>query len=212
MDRRQCAAADADAFRGADIHGGRRAAGAVALFGIIKKGAQRWINIGVVIQPSEIMKIAMPLMLAWWFQKRETHDSLAEFVVAGVAGAHPGRPDHQAAGPGHRAAGAGGGILRDLPGRIVMEGVHRPCTLGRRSLPLVWSMLHDYQRQRVMTLLDPTTDPLGKGFHIIQSMIAVGSGGIDGQGLAERHADAISSSFRNARPTSSSPCTRRSSA
>jgi rod shape determining protein RodA len=155
---------------------------AVALFGIIKKGAQRWINIGVVIQPSEIMKIATPLMLAWYFQKRETLIRWTDFLVAGILLIIPvalimEQPD---LGTALLVMAAGFYVifLAGLPWKIIIGLV----LAGGAFLPVGWSMMHDYQRQRVMTLLDPTSDPLGKGFHIIQSMIAIGSGGAMGKG------------------------------
>ena len=155
---------------------------AVAMFGMVKKGARRWLNIGVVIQPSEIMKIAMPLMLAWFFQKRESMVRWREFLVAGVLLAIPvgliaRQPDLGTAvlvlAAGFYVIFLAGLSWKVLAGLVVAVGA---------SLPVVWSMLHDYQRERVMMLIDPSSDPLGKGFHIIQSTIAVGSGGITGKG------------------------------
>ncbi|GAC1316590.1 MAG: rod shape-determining protein RodA [Collimonas sp.] len=155
---------------------------AVAVFGIVKKGSRRWINIGMVIQPSEIMKIAMPLMLAWYFQKREGMITWRDYLVAALLLALPvgliiRQPD---LGTGTLVLAAGFYVIflaglswRILIGLAVAAGA---------SLPVLWSVLHDYQRQRVMMLIDPTSDPLGKGFHIIQSTIAVGSGGIFGKG------------------------------
>jgi rod shape determining protein RodA len=155
---------------------------AVALFGIVKKGARRWVDIGIIIQPSEIMKIAVPLMLAWFFQKRESMIRWQDFVVAGILLAVPfaliaKQPDLGTA----TLVGAAGFYV------IFLAGLSWRILIGlaiafAASLPVVWSMLHDYQRHRVMTLIDPTTDPLGKGFHIIQSMIAIGSGGLTGKG------------------------------
>ena len=155
---------------------------AVAVFGLVKKGARRWINVGVVIQPSEIMKIAMPLMLAWFFQKREGMIRWPEFLLAGVLLAIPvaliaRQPDLGTAllvlAAGFYVIFLAGLSWKILLGLVVAVGA---------SLPVLWSVLHDYQRQRVMMLIDPTSDPLGKGFHIIQSTIAVGSGGIAGKG------------------------------
>jgi rod shape determining protein RodA len=155
---------------------------AVALFGIVKKGARRWIDLGVVIQPSEIMKIAMPLMLAWFFQRREGMIRWQEFLIAGLlliipVGLIMKQPD------------LGTAVLVLAAGFYVifLAGLSWKVLLGlvltvAASLPLVWTMLHDYQRARVMMLIDPTLDPLGKGFHIIQSTIAVGSGGVSGKG------------------------------
>ena len=155
---------------------------AVALFGIIKKGSRRWLNIGMVVQPSEIMKIAMPLMLAWYFQKREGMLRWDAFVVAAILLLIPGfliirQPD---LGTGLLVLAAGFYVIffAGLPWKILLGLV----IAGAASLPVVWSFMHDYQRQRVMMLIDPTSDPLGKGFHIIQSTIAIGSGGVTGKG------------------------------
>ncbi|MDA8453942.1 rod shape-determining protein RodA [Acidovorax sp. GBBC 3334] len=169
---------------------------AVAVFGIVKKGAQRWINIGLVIQPSEILKIAMPLMLAWWFQKREGQLRPLDFVVAGVLLAMPvglimKQPD---LGTSLLVLAAGLSVIffAGLPWKLVLP----PVILGGIGIALIvwfepqlcadgvrWPVLHDYQQQRICTLLDPTRDPLGKGFHIIQGMIAIGSGGLWGKGF-----------------------------
>ncbi|WDZ96036.1 rod shape-determining protein RodA [Herbaspirillum sp. WKF16] len=155
---------------------------AVALFGIIKKGSRRWLNIGVVVQPSEIMKIAMPLMLAWYFQKREGMLRWDAFLVATLLLVIPGfliirQPD---LGTGLLVLGAGFYVIffAGLPWKVLL-GLF---VAGAASLPVVWSFMHDYQRQRIMMLIDPTSDPLGKGFHIIQSTIAIGSGGVAGKG------------------------------
>ncbi|MCA1326489.1 rod shape-determining protein RodA [Herbaspirillum sp. alder98] len=155
---------------------------AVALFGIIKKGSRRWLNVGMVVQPSEIMKIAMPLMLAWYFQKREGMLRWHAFVVAALLLLVPAfliirQPD---LGTGLLVLAAGFYVIffAGLSWKILVALF----VAGAASLPVVWSFLHDYQRQRVMMLIDPTSDPLGKGFHIIQSTIAIGSGGVAGKG------------------------------
>ena len=155
---------------------------AVAVFGLVKKGARRWLDLGIVVQPSEIMKIAMPLMLAWYFQKREGKLRMREFMIAGLLLIVPigliiKQPD---LGTSLLVLAAGFYV-------IFLAGLSWKVLLGlfltvAASLPVVWTLLHDYQRGRVMMLLDPTLDPLGKGFHIIQSTIAVGSGGIYGKG------------------------------
>jgi rod shape determining protein RodA len=155
---------------------------AVAMFGIVKKGARRWINVGVVIQPSEMLKIAIPLMLAWYFQKREGVIRWSDFIIAGLLLAIPfaliaKQPDLGTA----TLVGAVGFYVIFLAG-LSWKVLISLAIAGAASLPVVWSMLHDYQRERVMTLIDPTTDPLGKGFHIIQSTIAIGSGGLAGKG------------------------------
>lgn len=156
----------------------------VALFGEVNKGARRWLHVGVTrIQPSEIMKIAMPLMLAWWFQKREGARRALDFVVAVVILAVPvllvaRQPD---LGTSLLVLGAGvyviffAGLSWKVIGALTLAAV--------AALPVMWNFLmHDYQKQRVLTLIDPTSDPLGKGFHIIQSTIAIGSGGLWGKG------------------------------
>jgi rod shape determining protein RodA len=171
---------------------------AVAIFGITKKGARRWINLGITIQPSEILKIAMPLMLAWWFQKREGQLRPLDFAVASLLllvpiGLIMKQPD---LGTALLVLAAGLSVIffaglswkRILP-PVILAGVgiallvvFEPalCADGMR-----WPVLHDYQQQRICTLLDPTRDPLGKGFHIIQGMIAIGSGGITGKGFMQ---------------------------
>ena len=176
---------------------------AVALFGDISKGARRWLNLGVMrIQPSELMKIAMPLMLAWYFQKREPLIRLQDYGVAALLLLVPvaliaKQPD---LGTAILVLAAGFYVIffAGLPWKI-MIGL---AASAAAAAPLAWSKLHDYQRARVMTLFDPESDPLGKGFHIIQSTIAIGSGGIFGKGwgqgtqaqlefIPERHTDFI---------------------
>lgn len=171
---------------------------AVAIFGITKKGARRWVNVGIVIQPSEILKIAMPLMLAWWFQKREGQLRPLDFFVAIVLLAIPvglimKQPD---LGTSLLVLAAGLSVIffAGLSWKLIVP----PVVLGLLGLALLvifesdlcapgfrWPVLHDYQQQRICTLLDPTKDPLGKGFHIIQGMIAIGSGGIFGKGFMQ---------------------------
>ena len=171
---------------------------AVALFGITKKGATRWLNVGVVIQPSEIMKIAMPLMLAWWFQRREGQLRHTDFWVAGALlllpfGLIMKQPD---LGTALLVLAAGLSVIffAGLSWKLVAP----PLVLGLIGITLLvvyepslcadgvtWPGLRDYQQQRVCTLLDPTRDPLGKGFHIIQGMIAIGSGGFWGKGFMQ---------------------------
>lgn len=155
---------------------------AVAMFGLVRKGARRWLNLGVIVQPSEIMKIAMPLMLAWFFQKREGQIGWREYMVAVLllmvpVGLIAKQPDLGTAllvlAAGFYVIFLAGLSWKVLLGLVLAVGA---------SLPVIWSVLHDYQRARILTLIDPTTDPLGKGFHIIQSTIAIGSGGVTGKG------------------------------
>jgi rod shape determining protein RodA len=171
---------------------------AVVLFGITKKGAKRWVSIGIVIQPSEILKIAMPLMLAWWFQKREGQLRALDFLVAGLLLALPvglivKQPD---LGTAILVLAAGVSVIffAGLSWRLIVP----PILLGLVGVILLvvfeaqlcapgvsWPLLHDYQQQRICTLLDPSKDPLGKGFHILQGMIAIGAGGIFGKGFMQ---------------------------
>jgi len=171
---------------------------AVALFGITRKGATRWLNLGVTIQPSEILKIAMPLMLAWWFQKREGQLRPLDFAVGATLLAIPvglimKQPD---LGTSLLVLAAGLTVIffAGLSWRLVLP----PVALAIAGVILLvifepslcadgvrWSVLRDYQQQRICTLLDPAKDPLGKGFHIIQGMIAIGSGGVWGKGFMQ---------------------------
>ncbi|MBL0283213.1 MAG: rod shape-determining protein RodA [Zoogloea sp.] len=188
----------------------------VALFGDVSKGARRWLNIGVArIQPSELMKIAMPLMLAWYFQCREGMLRVRDFLVAAglllvPVGLIAKQPD---LGTAVLVAAAGFYVLffAGLAWRLILPfavvgivGIVTIVAMGDTICQpgVEWPGMREYQKHRVCTLLDPTSDPLGKGFHIIQSTIAIGSGGILGKGwgsgtqthldfLPERHTDFI---------------------
>jgi rod shape determining protein RodA len=168
----------------------------VMFFGDTSKGATRWLNIGFTrIQPSEMMKIAAPLMLAWYFQHREGSLRVLDFFVAGALLAVPfllivKQPD---LGTALLVFGAGfcvmyfAGLSFKLLVPLLIVGVIGIVGVLAYQKDLcqpetTWVGFHDYQKHRVCTLLDPTTDPLGKGFHIIQSTIAVGSGGVYGKG------------------------------
>ena len=176
---------------------------AVAVGGDVVNGARRWLHVGVTrFQPSEMMKIAMPLMLAWFFHRRAATLSLADYLVAAVLLAVPTaliirQPDLGTALL-VLAAGCYVIFLAGLSWRIIL-GL---AIAAAASLPLVWTMLHGYQKRRILTLLDPSQDPLGSGYHTIQATIAVGSGGLDGKGwlngtqahlefIPERHTDFI---------------------
>lgn len=169
----------------------------VLVMGITKKGATRWINLfGVVIQPSELLKIATPLMIAWWFQKRENRPKTPDFIIGFILLFIPvalimKQPD---LGTSLLVMAAGLSVIyfAGLSWWLIIP----PVLIGGIGIILLiwneptlcadgvsWYFLHDYQRTRVCTLLDPTRDPLGKGFHIIQGMIAIGSGGFWGKGF-----------------------------
>ena len=155
----------------------------VALFGEIRNGARRWLSLGfTTIQPSEIMKIGVPLALAWYFHKREEGLRARDYALAALLLVLPTmlvmrQPD------------LGTSLLIFSSGFFVifLAGISWKILIflggaGIAALPFAWGMLHDYQRQRLFTLLDPSSDPLGAGYHIIQSIIAIGSGGILGKG------------------------------
>ena len=192
---------------------------AVAVFGLIKKGARRWLNIGIVIQPSELMKIAMPLMLAWYFQRREGIQKSWDYGVAAIILGIPvlliaRQPDLGTALLVF-AAGMYVIILAGLPWKWILPfiglgafGIILIIIFGSTicSHDVVWPLVHNYQKHRVCTLLDPSSDPLGKGFHTIQSMIAIGSGGFFGKGwfqgtqahlefIPEKHTDFVFAVF-----------------
>jgi len=156
---------------------------AVELFGSMSHGAQRWLNLGVAkIQPSEIMRIAMPMMLAWYLSKQDSKLRSRDFAMAGLFLIIPvvlimKQPD------------LGTSLLITASGFYVLflAGLSIRFLLGSAVLlialtPVFWSMLHDYQRTRIEILLDPTQDPLGAGYHTIQAIIAIGSGGSVGKG------------------------------
>ena len=176
---------------------------AVFLFGIKVNGAKRWLSLGFTrVQPSEIMKIAMPLMLAWYFHKYEATLRARHFIIAAILLVVPfaliaKQPD---LGTALLVGGAGFFVLflAGLPWKVILGLIGAAAA----AAPFLWNMLHDYQRKRILTLIDPTTDPLGSGYHIIQSTIAIGSGGTVGKGflngtqthlefIPEKHTDFI---------------------
>jgi rod shape determining protein RodA len=171
---------------------------ATLLFGVTKKGATRWLDVGVVIQPSELLKIGVPLMLAWWFQKREGRLRTPDFVVAAAillvpVGLVVKQPDLGTAllilAAGFYViffAGLSWRLILPALGLLLAGIVALVLSESRICQPGVdWPFLHDYQQHRICTLLDPTKDPLGKGFHILQGMIAIGSGGFSGKGFMQ---------------------------
>ncbi len=171
---------------------------AVALFGITKKGSTRWINVGIVIQPSELMKVAMPLMLAWWFQRREGQLKPLDFVVAGALLAVPAALILKQPDLGTTLLVLASGLAVIFFAGLSWKLIVPPVLIGAIGGVILivmepqwcqpdvdWKVLREYQRQRVCTLLDPSKDPLGKGFHIIQGMIAIGSGGVWGKGFMQ---------------------------
>lgn len=160
---------------------------ATLLFGVNTKGATRWLDIGVIrIQPSEIMKLATPLLIAWYFQIRLTAQEGVlkwwDYLVAFVMLALPvalilKQPD---LGTSILVLASGFAVIffAGLSWKFLLLLISGVLV----ALPIVWNSLYDYQRQRVLTLLDPSSDPLGAGFHTLQAIIAIGSGGMTGKG------------------------------
>ena len=180
---------------------------AVALFGVTVNGSRRWLNLGIGrFQPSELMKVAVPLMLAWYFQKFEGRIGWKDFVLAAVLIAVPvylikRQPDLGTA----LLIGASGFYVLYFAGLSwkVIAGLG---AAAAAAAPLIWPHLRDYQRERILTFIDPTRDPLGAGYHSSQASIALGSGGVVGKGwlngtqthldfLPERHTDFIFAVF-----------------
>jgi len=174
----------------------------VLVTGDIGKGAQRWLDLGVRFQPSEIMKLGVPLTLCWLLHERPLPPSfglllLVVLIVVLPTGMIAVQPD------------LGTAILIVLSGAVVVflaglgwRYILAIAALAGAAMPALWLVMHEYQRKRVLTLLDPESDPLGAGYHIIQSKIAIGSGGVFGKGwlngtqgqlefLPERHTDFI---------------------
>ncbi len=180
----------------------------VALFGVVVNGSRRWLNLGVArIQPSELMKIALPMMLAWYFQKFEGRIRWPDFVIASVLIVIPvflikRQPD---LGTALLIAASGFYVLflAGLSWKIIVGLGAAAAAAG----PLLWAnVLHDYQKERILTFIDPSRDPLGAGYHSSQASIAIGSGGVIGKGwlngtqthldfLPERHTDFIFAVF-----------------
>ena len=181
---------------------------AVLLVGDMSKGAQRWLNLGVIkFQPSEVMKLSLPMMMAWFLSQYTLPPSNRNTIISFIIIAVPTlliakQPD------------LGTSILVDSSGFFVlfMAGLRFRIILGLLSasvpfLYILWNyLMHGYQKQRVLTFLNPESDPLDTGYHIIQSKIAIGSGGTQGKGflqgtqsqlefLPERHTDFIFSVF-----------------
>ena len=155
----------------------------VAMFGVVINGARRWLDIGIAqIQPSELMKIGVPLALAWYFGKREATLNLFDFIAAFIILIIP-------VGLVMRQPDLGTSLLIVSSGFFVLffaglswRVIGGLAIVAAASAPIAWSLMHEYQRTRVLTLLDPSQDPLGAGYHTLQSMIAIGSGGMTGKG------------------------------
>lgn len=181
---------------------------AVLLVGVVGKGAQRWLDLGVIrIQPSELMKLAAPMMLAWYCARSQMpvrwYQVLIGLVLVVIPTLLIARQPDLGTSLLVFCSGMFVLFLAGMSWRLIVAGVFALAAF----LPVAWFfLLHGYQRQRVLTFLNPETDPLGAGYHIIQSKIAIGSGGLEGKGwlqgtqsqlefLPERHTDFIFSVF-----------------
>ncbi|MCU7906229.1 MAG: rod shape-determining protein RodA [Candidatus Thiodiazotropha sp. (ex Epidulcina cf. delphinae)] len=176
---------------------------AVILFGELGKGAQRWLDLGLIrFQPSEMFKLILPMVIAWFLAEHRLPPTPSRMIAAGLLTLIPvlliaKQPDLGTA----LLVGTGGAFALFLAG--ISWRLISATSLGMAALgPVAWYFMHEYQRQRVLTFLTPESDPLGAGYHIIQSKIAIGSGGISGKGwlngtqshlefLPERHTDFI---------------------
>lgn len=162
--------------------GGLALLGLVIVIGDTGHGAQRWLDIGIRFQPSEVMKLAVPMLLAWYLHTEPLPPSLKTTAVLGAAIAAPTAMIAIQPDLGTSILIAASGALVLLLAGLRLRVVVAALALLAAALPLIWQGMHDYQRQRVLTLLDPTSDPLGAGYNIIQSTIAIGSGGLFGRG------------------------------
>jgi rod shape determining protein RodA len=175
---------------------------AVLLFGIRLNGAKRWLNLGLRIQPSELCKLSVPIVLAYYFSVKTTLPKLLDFAGALLIILLPfaliaKQPD---LGTSILVFAAGFFVMffAGLPWRVIIISF----ILLISSTPIIWHFMHDYQQHRILTLLNPQSDPLGKGYHIIQAIIAIGSGGLWGKGylhgtqihldfIPEKHTDFV---------------------
>ncbi|WP_298626920.1 rod shape-determining protein RodA [uncultured Legionella sp.] len=159
---------------------------AVMLMGKIGKGAQRWLELGLFrFQPSEIMKLAVPMMTAWYFDRQAHPGSIRAISIAAIIIFIPALLIAKQPDLGTAIMVSSAGLCVIFLAGIRFKFILLLVILMGLAVPVVWHVMHDYQKQRVYTLLDPEQDPLGAGYHIIQSKIAIGSGGLMGKGWLE---------------------------
>jgi len=180
---------------------------AVALWGVSVNGSRRWLNLGFGrFQPSELMKVALPLMLAWYFQKFEGRIGWKDFALAAVLIAVPVYLIKRQPDLGTSLLIAASGLYVLYFAGLSWKVIAGLAAAAGAAAPLIWPHLRDYQRERILTFIDPTRDPLGAGYHSSQASIALGSGGVVGKGwlngtqthldfLPERHTDFIFAVF-----------------
>ena len=176
---------------------------AVLVFGEIGKGAQRWLDLGIVrFQPSELVKLAVPLMIAWYLAEKRLPPSWQRLAAAAAMIIVPVLLIAKQPDLGTSLLVASAGVFVLFLAGISWRLIGALFVALAAAAPVVWYLMRDYQRQRVLTFLDPENDPLGAGYHIIQSKIAIGSVGMYGKGwlngtqsqldfLPERHTDFI---------------------
>jgi rod shape determining protein RodA len=155
----------------------------VAIFGEIRNGSKRWLNFGfTTIQPSEIMKLGMPLLLAWFFHRRQEGLNWRDYAIASIVLAIPTGLVMRQPDLGTSILVFSAGFFVIFFGGISWKALIAGAISAAAISPFAWHWMHDYQRERIITMFDPSHDPLGAGYHIIQSTIAIGSGGIVGKG------------------------------
>lgn len=181
---------------------------AVLLFGVSSKGAQRWLDVGITrIQPSEMMKLAVPIMLAWFIARKPLAPTIGYSLLGLLLIGIPTMLIAKQPDLGTSLLIASSGLFVIFMAGLSWRLITAFIAIVSASAPVIWIFyMRDYQKQRVLTFLDPEKDPLGSGYHIIQSKIAIGSGGMEGKGwlkgtqsqlefLPERHTDFIFSVF-----------------
>lgn len=155
----------------------------VLVIGVIGKGAQRWISIGGFnLQPSELMKLAVPMVVAWWLARDSLPPRLGNIAIGAALIFVPVLLIARQPDLGTATLILASGLLVIFLSGLSWRVIIVLAAILAATMPMVWSMMHDYQRQRVISFLNPESDPLGAGYHSIQSMIAVGSGGFFGKG------------------------------
>lgn len=155
----------------------------VAVEGQIGKGAQRWLDLGIVtFQPSELLKLSVPMMCAWFMHERRLPPTFAQLMVMGLIVLTPALLIAEQPDLGTALLVVAGGALTILLAGISVRMMLAFGALGLATVPVVWAYMRDYQKARVFTFLNPESDPLGTGYNIIQSKIAIGSGGLFGKG------------------------------
>ena len=154
----------------------------VLWLGEFGQGAQRWLNLGIRFQPSEIMKLSVPMMIAWYLHEKRLPPTGKELIVIMVLVIIPGLLIARQPDLGTSLLVIAAGLMVVFLSGIPFRYIFSLIILCIPSSLLLWKFMKDYQRQRVLTLINPDTDPLGAGYNIIQSKIAMGSGGIFGKG------------------------------